>query len=260
MFLAGLCILLYPSASSLISGRAQAYRIAAYTQTAEQSGGEERARMLAEAEQFNEDLGKQTFALELYGDMEERYESLLDPVGDGVMGYIDVPCIGVSLPVYHGISDGVLGAGAGHVPGSSLPVGGSGTRSLIAGHTGLTSSKLFTGLDRMREGDEFTITVLDRRLYYRVCDVRTVTPEETGTLRPVEGEDLCTLLTCTPYGINSHRLLVTGRRYEPEADEPARTGESAVDPVRIAAAFVLTLIVLAAALMLPGYYRRNKES
>ncbi len=222
----------------------------------DQSGAETRARMLDEAERFNEDLCKELFSMELRPEMAARYESLLDPVGNGVMGYLDIPCIHVCLPVYHGISDGALGAGAGHVPGSSLPVGGRGTHALIAGHTGLSSAQLFTDLDRMKKGDTFMVTVLNRRLYYRVFDVQVVEPEETRSLRPEADEDLCTLITCTPYGVNSHRLLVTGSRFEPAAaEEPAPDTRAGPDMRRVEAASAVTALIL----LLIGLRVRKKD-
>ena len=243
VFLMGLCLFAYPFFSDVVYDHIQARSISSYTAAVGQYGEEEYERMLEEARQFNDELKTQPFSMELGPDREPRYESVLDPVGNGVMGYIVIPCIRVSLPVYHGLSDGALGAGAGHVPGSSLPVGGSGTHCLIAGHTGLSSSQLFTGLDRMKEGDVFTVTVLNRNLHYRVFDVRVVLPEETRSLRPVEGEDLCTLITCTPYGVNSHRLLVTGRRFEPENAEEELQND-VPDMARIIAAFAVALLLL----------------
>lgn len=255
VFLLGLCMVLYPPVSDLVRGRLQAGRISSYTQTVEQCGAEEHARMLSEAEQFNKELRAKPFSMELSPEQTDRYESLLDPVGNGIMGYIQIPAIRISLPVYHGISDGALGAGAGHVPGSSLPVGGSGTHCLIAGHTGLSSSQLFTNLDRLKKGDTFSVTVLERKMYYCVSDVRVVAPEETRSLRPVDGEDLCTLITCTPYGVNSHRLLVTGRRYTPEAGQEAAES-SVLNPCRIAAACVSVILLM---LFLAGMVSREKR-
>ncbi len=258
VFFLGLCMVLYPPVSDFVCGSLQARRISSYTQTVEQCSAEEHARMLSEAEQFNEELRAQPFSMELSPEQTERYKSLLDPVGNGVMGYIQIPAIRISLPVYHGIGDSALGAGAGHVPGSSLPVGGSGTHCLIAGHTGLSSSQLFTNLDRLKEGDAFSVTVLERKLYYCVCDVRVVTPEETHSLRPVEGEDLCTLITCTPYGVNSHRLLVTGRRYTPAAGQEAAE-RCVLNPYRIAAACVSVILIMLFLGILAGREKRTMQ-
>lgn len=153
---------------------------------------------------------------------DEEYESLLDAGKDGVMGYVEVPSVGVSIPVYHYASEASLSKGLGHLYGSSLPVGGKNTHAVITGHRGLPSSRLFTDLDKVKKGDTFRVHVLNRDLYYRVDQIRTVLPDDTDDLAIREGEDLCTLLTCTPYGVNDHRLLVRGTRIPaPEAQRQA---------------------------------------
>lgn len=146
------------------------------------------------------------------------YESLLDITGTGIMGYIDIPEINVHLPVYHGTSPEILQNAAGHVEGTSLPVGGKSSRCVITGHTGLPSAKLFTDLDELEAGDTFQLNVLDKTLTYQVCHIKTVLPEDVASIRIKKGEDLVTLVTCTPYGINTHRLLVTGKRIKTPAE------------------------------------------
>jgi sortase A len=142
------------------------------------------------------------------------YNDTLDITGTGIMGYIDIEKIGVELPIYHGVDQGVLQIGVGHLEGSSLPVGGENTHCILTGHRGLPSAKLFTDLDEMKIGDKFTVTVLDRVLTYEVDQIKVVLPEDTSELTIREGKDYCTLVTCTPYGINTHRLLIRGVRVE----------------------------------------------
>lgn len=144
----------------------------------------------------------------------QYYEQLLNVSGNGIMGYIEIPSIDVMLPIYHGTSEEVLQVAIGHIEGSSLPIGGESTHSVISGHRGLPSSRLFTDIDQLSEGDTFTLMVLDEVLTYEVDQIRIVEPEDISLLAIEEGQDLCTLVTCTPYGVNSHRLLVRGHRVE----------------------------------------------
>ena len=143
-----------------------------------------------------------------------EYEAQLNVAGNGVMGYIEIPSIGCTLPIYHGTDEAVLQIAVGHMEGTSLPVGGEGSHCVLSGHRGLPSAKLFTDLDQVGEGDTFLLHVLDETLAYEVDQVKVVLPEEAGDLEAVRGEDYCTLVTCTPYGINTHRLLVRGSRTE----------------------------------------------
>lgn len=163
-----------------------------------------------EAEQYNQELAAAGGGMSAEG--RKDYERQLDLDGSGIMGYLEIPKISVCLPVYHGTEDEALARGAGHLEGSSLPVGGGGTHTVLTGHRGLPSAKLFTDLDQLREGDTFRIMTLGDTLEYEVTGIRTVLPEETKDLRILEGKDLATLVTCTPYGVNTHRLLVTGER------------------------------------------------
>lgn len=163
-----------------------------------------------EAEKYNQELAAAGGGMSAEG--RKDYERQLDLDGSGIMGYLEIPKISVCLPVYHGTEDEALARGAGHLEGSSLPVGGGGTHTVLTGHRGLPSAKLFTDLDQLREGDTFRIMTLGDTLEYEVTGIRTVLPEETKDLRILEGKDLATLVTCTPYGVNTHRLLVTGER------------------------------------------------
>lgn len=175
------------------------------------------------------------------------YDETLDVSGTGIMGYITIPRIGVELPVYHGTSDGVLQVAAGHLEGSSLPVGGAGTHAVISAHRGLPSAKLFTNLDELEAGDTFTITVLDRVLTYEVDRISIVLPTETDLLQPVEGQDYVTLMTCTPYGINTHRLLVRGHRVNTrESQKHVRVTADAtrIDPIITAPVIALPMLAV----------------
>ena len=160
-----------------------------------------------------------------------EYEALLNIAGSGVMGYIEIPELKVSLPVYHGVDEGVLQIAVGHIPGTSLPTGGKGTHRVLSGHRGLPSAKLFTNLDQLREGDIFMLRILDETLTYEVDQILIVEPHEVEALAIDPNEDYCTLVTCTPYGINTHRLLVRGHRVENQAEAQAVRG--AADAMQI---------------------------
>lgn len=182
---------------------------------------QELERMRREAAAYNQSLlgryGNElqdAFSEQGMGNGDEQYEQLLNPGGTGIMGMILIPKINVSLPVYHGTSEDVLQSGAGHLEGSSLPVGGENTHACISAHRGLPSKRLFTRMDEMGEGDLFFLEILGEKMAYRIIDVRTVNPDDVESLEIRPGEDLVTLITCTPYGINSHRLFVTGERAE----------------------------------------------
>lgn len=168
--------------------------------------------MLKAARKYNKSLLKKSDHWKLSKKGKKKYESLLDVSGTGIMGYIEVPKIDCSLPIYHGTDEGALQIAIGHLEGSSLPVGGKSTHCVLSGHRGLPSARLFTDLDQMEEGDVFVLNVLGRKLAYEVDQIKVVLPDEMSDLEIVQGKDLCTLVTCTPYGINTHRLLVRGHR------------------------------------------------
>lgn len=211
VFIVGLSVVLYPSVSNYWNSRNQSKAIATYNDTVESMTQEDYDQLFEAAEEYNRRL------LELDDpylnfNLIEGYEDILDVSGTGIMGYITINKIGTELPIYHGTSEGVLQVGVGHVEGTSLPVGGTGTHSVVSAHRGLPSARLFTDLDELEEGDTFEITVLNRTLTYQVEQVQIVLPQEVDKIEVDPKEDYCTLLTCTPYGINSHRLLVTGTR------------------------------------------------
>ncbi len=212
VFLAGLSFLLYPVVSNYINTRMQSGVVSGYQEYVQTTNTEEHLRMISQAKQYNEDL----FSLPRGGAMTEEqkavYNSLLNLSGNGMMGYLEIPCIDVTLPIYHGTEEEVLQQAIGHIDWSSLPVGGESSHCVISGHRGLPTADLLTHIDRMRLGDRFYLNVLGQTLEYQVDAINVVLPSDTSLLNIEEGRDYVTLLTCTPYGINSHRLLVRGSR------------------------------------------------
>ncbi len=225
LYASGITLMLYPAASNLLNRERNMKIISAYEENLGTAGEEELAEMMETADAYNRDH-RRNYVIDAFTESgghlsSEDYNSFLDLKGDGVMGYLDIPGIGVMLAVYHGTDPEVLGKGAGHVEGTSLPVGGESTHSVIAAHRGLPQAKLFTDLDRMKTGDLFYVHVLNRTLAYRVEQIITVDPDDIDALKIEEGRDLLTLLTCTPYGVNTKRLLVRGERvpYEEQISE-----------------------------------------
>lgn len=214
ILLAGLCLLLYPTVSDWWNSLHQTRAIASYTDAVEDTSEEDLQAMLDAAYAYNEKLKNRASSFTLNEEEMAEYESLLDLGGSGVMGVIEIPAIKVNLPIYHGTEEEVLQVAVGHITGSSLPVGGPSTHCLLSGHRGLPSARLFTDLDQIVEGDIFTITVLNHKITYQVDQIRIVLPEEVDQLSIVDGKDYCTLITCTPYGVNTHRILIRGQRIE----------------------------------------------
>ena len=218
-FLVGISVLLYPSFSSYWNSRTQSRAIVDYESVLEQLEPEDYSAIFQSAYDYNDALREVAFPLRDYGQV-PGYHEALKIEGTKIIGYVKIEKIGVELPVYHGTSDLVLSRGVGHLEGTSLPVGGESTHSVMSAHRGLPSAKLFTDLDRLELGDTFQVTVLDQVLTYQVDQVKVITPSEFEDLQIVEGKDYCTLFTCTPYGINTHRLLVRGIRIETIAEKP----------------------------------------
>ncbi len=212
-FFIGLCVLLYPTLAQQWNRRVQTHAIDNYESVIAQLTQENFNKAFAEADAYNEALAKVEYPFVNYGTL-EGYEKLLNIANNGIIGHISIPNISVELPIYHSCDPDILQYAVGHLEGSSLPVGGEGTHSVLSAHRGLPSARLFTDLDKLQEGDIFTITVLDRLLTYQVDKISIVTPSQMDSLYPVEGKDYLTLVTCTPYGINTHRLLVRGVRIE----------------------------------------------
>lgn len=214
VFLIGLSLLLYPTVSDYWNSLHQSRAISDYTGLVANLDNDTYRQMLEEAKEYNRLLAKKNNRYHFSDEEREEYERLLDISGNGVMGVIDIPGINCHLPIYHGTDDAVLQIAVGHIEGSSLPVGGEGTHCVLSGHRGLPSALLFTDLDKMDKGDLFTLTVMDEILTYEVDQILIVEPYEMSALEIEAGKDYCTLVTCTPYGINTHRLLVRGKRVD----------------------------------------------
>lgn len=213
VFLLGLSIVIYPSFSDYWNQKTQSRVIVDYEAMLKKMQPEDYSKLFADAEEYNRKLAEVESPFVNYEEV-EGYEDLLNIMGNGLMGYISIEKIGVELPVYHGTSNSVLNASVGHLEGSSLPVGGEGTHTVLSAHRGLPRAKLFTDLDRMEVGDTFVLTILDRTLTYQVDQIQIVEPDEVEPLYAEEGKEYCSLVTCTPYGINTHRLIVRGIRIE----------------------------------------------
>ena len=218
-FLIGISILLYPAVSDYWNSKTQTRAIVNYESVLEHMEPEDYSAVFEQAHAYNRSLLEAIKPL-LYPENVPGYFEALNIMDNGMIGYLKIDRIGVELPVYHGTSDEVLNVGVGHLQGSSLPVGGESTHSIMSAHRGLPSAKLFTDLDRVELGDTFQITVLDQLLTYQVDQIKIITPNEMDDLLIVEGKDYCTLFTCTPYGINTHRLLVRGIRIETIEEKP----------------------------------------
>lgn len=263
MFLVGLSVLLYPSVSSYINARHASKAITLYSYSIDNASDEAIAGMMRIATDYNKQLAGDRSAFYL-PDTVNGYETALDVTGTGIMGYIDIGKIGVQLPIYHGVDPAVLQVGVGHLEGTSLPVGGKNTHCVLSGHRGLPSARLFTDLDKMEVGDTFTITVLRQTLIYQVDQIKIVLPSESQDLQIENDKDYCTLLTCTPYGINTHRLLVRGVRIRGNADDPRinvpneafRIDPLIVMPVVAAPMLVIWMIVW---LTQRSRWRRNRK-
>ena len=235
ILLVGLSLLLYPTVSDYWNSFHQSRAIASYA--------EDKA-----AKKYNEALAKGDINYVLKDEQKEKYESLLNVSGTGVMGYIEIPSINCSLPIYHGTDEAALQIAVGHLEWTSLPTGGESTHCVLSGHRGLPSAKLFTDLDRLVEGDIFVLRVLDEVLTYEVDQILIVEPEETEDLQIEKGKDYCTLVTCTPYGINTHRLLVRGHRIE-NLEESGIVRVTA-DAIQIQPLFVAPIVAIPMLLVL----------
>ena len=211
---AGLSLLLYPSISNYWNSFHSTQAIANYTEEVTNLNHQEYDDLWDAARKYNEELSRHGTAYRLTDEQTQQYETLLNVSGLGIMGSIEIPEIDVNLPIYHGTDESVLQVAVGHLEWSSLPIGGDGTHCVLSGHRGLPSAKLFTNLDQLEKGDTFLLRILDEVLTYEVDQILIVEPQETAALQIEHGKDYCTLITCTPYGINTHRLLVRGHRID----------------------------------------------
>ena len=259
LFVIGLSLLLYPTLSDYWNSLHQSKAISDYADNIADLSKENYDELWTAAKSYNASLVPRFNAFLLTDEQNEQYDSLLNVSGLGIMGYIEIPEINCSLPIYHGTDESVLQIAVGHISWSSLPTGGESTHCVLSGHRGLPSAKLFTNLDKLTEGSTFMLRVLDEVLTYEVDQILTVLPDEVDALQIVEGEDLCTLVTCTPYGINSHRLLVRGHRIENvEAAKTARVTADAIqiEPLLVAPAVAIPFLIL---LMIPLFTKHRKK-
>ena len=256
--LVGLSLLLYPTVSDYWNSMHASKAVAEYNTDVNNLTQTQYEKIWNAATEYNRAIQNRNSGFYLTDEQEEQYESLLDIGGTGIMGYIEIPHINVSLPIYHGTSDAVLQIAVGHMEWSSLPVGGSGSHCVLSGHRGLPSAKLFTNLDQLVEGDTFVIRVLDEVLTYEVDKILIVEPENTESLKIEEGKDLCTLVTCTPYGVNSHRLLVRGHRVE-NASEAIRLTSDAIriDPLLVSPMVALPILLVLLVLLLTSHPKKK---
>ena len=262
IFLVGLSVMLYPTVSDYVNQKNQSRAVASYSEEVENLSDVDYQAYFDAADDYNRRLAETPDAFYRPEEV-SGYTDTLDVSGTGIMGYITISKIGVELAVYHGTSDGVLQVAAGHLEGSSLPVGGAGTHAVISAHRGLPSAKLFTNLDELEVGDTFTITVLDRVLTYEVDQISIVLPTETDLLQPVEGKDYVTLMTCTPYGINTHRLLVRGKRIEnAENQKHIRVTADAlrIEPIIVAPALAVPMLLVLLVVMLAVPHLRKRKN
>lgn len=253
---AGLSLLLYPTVSDYWNSLHASQAVADYAENVRNLEAEKYEQVLQDAKSYNQMLPYEQTTFALSEEEKEAYDALLDISGTGVMGYIEIPTVNISLPVYHGTEDAVLQIAVGHLEWSSLPVGGESTHCVLSGHRGLPSAKLFTNLDKLVAGDKFIMRVLDEVLTYEVDQILIVEPTDVSTLIIEAGKDLCTLVTCTPYGINSYRLLVRGHRIENQDEAKAiRVTSDAIqiEPLIVAPAVALPmLLVLLVILLVSG--------
>ena len=263
VFFVGLSVMLYPTISDYVNQRNQSRAVASYAQSVDSMTDADYSAYFDAADAFNAQVAANEYAL-YRPDQLTGYYDTLDITGTGIMGYITISKIGVELPIYHGTSDSVLQIAAGHLEGTSLPVGGASTHAVISAHRGLPSAKLFTNLDQLEVGDTFTITVLDRVLTYEVDKITIVLPTQTDELLIADGKDYVTLMTCTPYGINTHRLLVRGKRVETtESQKHIRVAADAfrIEPIIVAPilAIPMLLAALVGVLVAPHLRKRSKR-
>ncbi|WP_026651949.1 class C sortase [Butyrivibrio proteoclasticus] len=214
IFLVGISIFLYPSVSNYINSKHQSKAISNYQEMLASIPEEDYTAFWQAAYEYNEELAQKPLNFSLTEEELEKYNSILDPTGTGIMGYIEIENIGVSLPIYHGTEESVLQVGIGHLEGTSFPTGTNNTHAVLSGHRGLPSSKLFSDLDQMIVGDTFLLHILDQTFAYQIDQINIVLPEEVNSLAIVDDKEYVTLVTCTPYGVNTHRLLVRAKRVD----------------------------------------------
>ena len=258
--LVGIGLIAYPSFADWWNSFHQSRAVASYAGMVAQLDTAEYDRLISEAEAYNQKLADEGLKWTMTAEEQEEYESVLDVTGTGIMGYIDIPKIHITLPIYHGTEDTVLQVAIGHLAGTSLPVGGKRSHCVVSGHRGLPSARLFTDLDKLTEGDIWTINVLNRTLTYEVDQIRVVEPTDLSNLQLKKKKDFCTLVTCTPYGINTHRLLVRGHRIDnPQGEANVIADALQIRPIYIAPFAAVPLLILLFILMMIETGRGAKD-
>ena len=258
----GLSLLLYPTVSDYWNSFHQTRAITTSAEEVADLNEEEYERLWNVAQDYNRALAQRGTHFVLTDEQIEEYEQMLDVSGLGVMGYIEIPEIRCSLPIYHGTDEAVLQIAIGHLEWSSLPVGGENSHCVLSGHRGLPSAKLFTNLDQIKEGDIFMLRVLDEVLTYEVDQIRIVEPQEVDDLQIENGKDYCTLVTCTPYGINTHRLLVRGHRIEniEDSDSIHVTADAIqIEPLLVAPIVAIPILLILLILLLIPKQPKKKQ-
>ena len=259
LFVVGLSLLLYPTVSNYWNSFRQTKAVASYEQEVANLKADEYQKIWDDAVQFNQKLVAKGKFNKLTITEEQEYNTLLNVDGTAMMGFISIPSINVYLPIYHGVSDEVLQVAIGHLNWSSLPTGGTSTHCVVSGHRGLPSAKLFTDLNKLIEGDVFSIHVLDKTLTYEVDQIKIVEPFQTNDLKIVEGEDYVTLVTCTPYGVNSHRMLVRGKRNDALTQHNVRVPVDATRVKPVVVAIVLGAPILLIAFIIALFPRKKRK-
>ena len=258
----GLSLLLYPSFSDWWNSFHQSRAIATYSEVVADMDDDKYLEIWNAAWDYNQSLLDRPNDFLLSEEQKENYEALLDVGDNGIMGYVEIPKIDVTLPIYHGTDEAVLQIAVGHLEWTSLPVGSESSHCVISGHRGLPSARLFTDLDQLEEGDTFMLRILDEVLTYEVDQIRIVEPQDTTNLMIVEGEDLCTLVTCTPYGINTHRMLVRGHRVDTvEETKVVRVTADAIqiEPVIVAPLVAAPMLFILLIILLIPKHKKKKE-
>lgn len=259
VLIGGLGLIAYPSVADWWNRMHQSYAVAGYVAKTNDMSKAEKKKLLDAAHAYNLKLAANSDRWHMTDEQKHEYNETLDVTGTGIMGYVTIPRIKVKLPIYHGTSDGVLQIAAGHLAGTSLPVGGATTHTVVSGHTGLPSARLLTGLDELQKGDTFAFHVLDETYTYQVDQISVVLPSEISKLNIESGADYATLITCTPYGVNSHRLLVRGHRI-PNPKVPDSTQYDEPREMTAVAAVVIGLIVFVAGCAFVGLARLWRRS
>jgi len=245
IFLVGIGLIAYPTFADWWNSFHQARAINSYMGNVAKLDPEQYDQIISDAEAYNQELSERGMIWQMTADEKARYNTLLSVDESGIMGYINIPKIDIMLPIYHGTDESILQIAIGHLSGTSLPVGGPGSHCVVSGHRGLPSARLFTDLDKLQEGDTFTLNVLDRTLTYEVDQIRTVEPTDLSNLTIESGKDYCTLVTCTPYGVNTHRLLVRGHRTANAHGDAAVIADAIqIEPAYIAPFIAVPVLVL----------------